>query len=100
VATLADSGDLRSELVAGLALEVRRSLDYVESHYEHPAMPLLHVSGLEQADREQIARELGLSVREVDLKTLFDTDDTFSPELQRLCLPAIGAALRRDPVAL
>lgn len=100
VATLADSGDLRSELVAGLALEVRRSLDYVESHYEHPAMPLLHVSGLEEADREQIARELGLSVREVDLKTLFDTDDTFSPELQRLCLPAIGAALRSDPVAL
>jgi len=100
VATLAEAGELRPELVAGLALEVRRSLDYVESHYEHPAMPLLHVAGLEDADREQIARELGLAVREVDLKTLFDTDDTFSPELQRLCLPAIGAALRRDPVAL
>ncbi|HJR69475.1 MAG TPA: hypothetical protein VKA43_05505 [Gammaproteobacteria bacterium] len=100
VATLADAGELRSELVAGLGLEVRRSLDYVESHYEHPAIPLLHVTGLEEADREQVARELGMSVREVDLKTLFDTNDTFSPELQRLCLPAIGAALRRDPVAL
>ena len=100
VATLVEASELRPELVAGLALEVRRSLDYLESHYEQPAIPLLHVAGLEVADREQIARELGLSVREVDLKDLFDTDDTFSPELQRLCLPAIGAALRRDPVAL
>ena len=100
VATLAEAGELRPELVAGLALEVRRSLDYLESHYEQPAIPLLHVTGLEEADREQIARELGLTVREVDLRTLFDTDDTLSPELQRLCLPAIGAALRRDPVAL
>jgi len=100
VATLAEAGELRPELVAGLALEVRRSLDYVESHYEQPAIAQLHVSGLELADREQIARELGLGVREVDLANLFDTDETFSPELQRLCMPAIGAALRRDPVAL
>jgi MSHA biogenesis protein MshI len=100
VATLAEAGELRPELVAGLALEIRRSLDYLESHYEQPAVPLLHVVGLEEADREQIARELGLAVREVDLTKLFDTDDTFSPELQRLCLPAIGAALRRDPLAL
>jgi len=79
---------------------VRRSLDYFESHYEQASISQLHVSGLEEADREQIARELGLAVREVDLTTLFDTDETFSPELQRLCMPAIGAALRSDPVAL
>jgi len=39
-------------------------------------------------------------VRDIDLKTLLDMDDTLSPELQRLCLPAIGAALRKDPVTL
>jgi MSHA biogenesis protein MshI len=100
VATLADVGELRTELVAGLALEVRRSLDYFESHYEQTSIPQLHVSGLEAADREQIARDLGLAVRDVDLRTLFETDDTLSPELQRLCMPAIGAALRKDPVAL
>jgi len=88
------------DLVAGLALEVRRSLDYFESHYEQTSIPQLHVSGLEEADREQISRELGLAVREVDLASLFETDDTLSPELQRLCMPAIGAALRSDPVAL
>ena len=84
----------------GLALEVRRSLDYFESHYEQTSIQQLHVSGLEAADREAIARELGLAVREVDLTTLFETDDVLSPELQRLCMPAIGAALRKDPVAL
>jgi hypothetical protein len=60
----------------------------------------LHVSGLVHADREAMARELGLIVREIDLTTLLDTDDALSPELQRLCMPAIGAALRKDPVTL
>jgi MSHA biogenesis protein MshI len=100
VATLAEAGELRTDLVAGLALEVRRSLDYFESHYEQTSIQQLHVSGLETADREAIARELGLAVREIDLTTLFETDVELSAELQRLVLPAIGAALRKDPVAL
>ena len=100
VATLRDAGELKVELVSGLALEVRRSLDYFESHYEQTSIQQLHVSGLDQADRETIARDLGLAVREVDLTTLFDTDAALTPELQRLCMPAIGAALRKDPVAL
>jgi MSHA biogenesis protein MshI len=100
VATLMEAGELRPELVAGLALEVRRSLDYFESHYEQTSIQELHTSGLEAGDREAIARELGLAVREVDLTTVLDTEDDLSPELQRLCMPAIGAALRQDPVAL
>jgi MSHA biogenesis protein MshI len=100
VATLAEAGELRADLVAGLALEVRRSLDYFESHYEQTSIQQLHVSGLEATDRETIARDLSIPVREVDLATLFETDDALSPELQRLCMPAIGAALRKDPVAL
>ena len=100
VATLAEAGELRPELVAGLALEVRRSLDYFESHYEQTSIQQLHVSGLEAADREAIARDLGFAVREVDLTTLLETDEVLSIELQRLCMPAIGAALRKDPVAL
>lgn len=100
VATLADAGAQRADLVAGLALEVRRSLDYFESHYEQTSIPLLLVSGLESSDREQMAGELGIAVREVELGALLETDDSVSPELARLCLPAIGAALRHDPVAL
>jgi MSHA biogenesis protein MshI len=100
VATLTEAGELRPEIVAGLALEVRRSLDYFESHYEQTSIQQLHVSGLDAADRETIARDLGLVVREVDLTALFETQETLSAELQRLCMPAIGAALRKDPVAL
>jgi MSHA biogenesis protein MshI len=100
VATLAEAGELRPELVGGLALEVRRSLDYFESHYEQTSIPQLHTCGLEAQDRDQLSRELGIPVREAELRRLIDLDDTLSPELERLCLPAIGAALRNDPVAL
>ncbi len=100
VATLAEAGELRSDLVAGLALEVRRSLDYFESHYEQTSIQRLHASGLEAEHREAIARELGLAVEEVSLRALLDTDEALSPELERLCMPAVGAALRKDPLAL
>ena len=99
VATLAEARELRADLVAGLALEVRRSLDYFESHYEQTSIQQLHVSGLEATDRETISRELSIGVREIDLTALLETEEALSPELQRLCMPAIGAALRKDPVA-
>ena len=38
VASLAEAGELKHDLVAGLALEVRRSLDYFESHYEQTSI--------------------------------------------------------------
>jgi MSHA biogenesis protein MshI len=98
--TLAEAGEMRGDLVAGLALEIRRSLDYVESHYEQTSIPHLHTSGLDAPDQAQLARELGITVREIDLAELFDTTEDLSPQVQRLCLPAVGAALRRDPVAL
>jgi len=99
-ATLADAGEMRRELIAGLALETRRSLDYFESHYEQTSIPQLYVCGLESADQAQLGQELSITVREVDLATLFDTVEDLSPQLQRLCLPAVGAALRHDPVTL
>lgn len=100
VATLAESGELRADIVAGLALEVRRSLDYFESHYEQTSIGHIYASGLEERDRQQIAAELGITVRDVDLAAVLEADDMPSAELARLCLPAIGAALRRDPVTL
>lgn len=100
VATLAEAGELRPDLVAGLALEVRRSLDYFESHYEQTSIQDLHVSGLDTDDRETIARDLSIAVHDVDLATMFETDQPLPQDVQRLCMPAIGAALRQDPLAL
>jgi MSHA biogenesis protein MshI len=96
VATLADADGMRRDLVAGLALEVRRSLDYFESHYEQTAIPQIFACGLEGADREQLAQDLGVAVRDVDLESVFDTSEKLGGDLQRRCLPAVGAALRRD----
>jgi MSHA biogenesis protein MshI len=98
--TLAAAGDLRSDMLAGLALEVRRSLDYFESHYEQTSIPALFTSGLERRDQQQLEQELTISVREVDLSSVLETNGELSGELQHRCLPAVGAALRRDPVTL
>jgi MSHA biogenesis protein MshI len=96
VATLAEAGELKRDMVAGLALEVRRSLDYFESHYEQTAIGQLYTSGLHAADREQLAQELGAAVRDVELAALFDTTVRLPPDVERRCLPAVGAALRVD----
>ncbi len=98
--TLAEAGELRRDLVAGLALEARRSLDYFESHYEQTSIPQLYSSGLEPQDLQWLAQDLGIAVREVDLASIFETAESIPPDVQRRCLPAVGAALRHDPVAL
>jgi MSHA biogenesis protein MshI len=100
VRTLRDSDGLRSELIAGLALEARRSLDYFESHYEQSSLSVIYTAGLEPADLDQMSSDLGISVRSIELSALFDTNMELDQEQSRQCLPAIGAALRRDEVAL
>jgi MSHA biogenesis protein MshI len=94
--TLRQANGLRSNLIAGLALETRRSLDYFESHYEQNAMPVLYTCGLDPADQDLLKEELGISVRNVHLASALDTELELDEETQRRCLPAIGAALRKD----
>lgn len=100
VRSLQEAGDNRSAVVDGLALEARRSLDYFESHYEQSAVSVIHTSGLDAGDIDRITAELGISVRDIVLESLFETDIVFDPDLSRRCMPAIGAALRRDEVSL
>lgn len=98
--SLVEANVSRRELVAGLALEVRRSLDYFESHYEQTSIPHVFTSGLDDEDRRGLAEDLGVAVRAVELARVLDTDEALSPALEHLCLPAIGAALRHDAVTL
>jgi MSHA biogenesis protein MshI len=97
---LANADALRSDLVAGLALETRRSLDYFESHYEQDSIQVLYTCGLQHADQTQLNEDLGVSVRDVDVSALFETSAALDELTTRHCLPAIGAALRVDPVSL
>jgi MSHA biogenesis protein MshI len=100
VATLKDADTLRSELVAGLALEARRSLDYFESHYEQSSIPVIYTSGLTPSDLDQMSAELGVSLCNIELSALFDMGTELDEDTTRRCLPAIGAALRHDRMAL
>jgi MSHA biogenesis protein MshI len=100
VSQLNDAENLRSQLIAGLALEARRSLDYFESHYEQTSIPILYTAGLSAADQDQLGGELGLSVQKVDLDSMFACELKLDEETERKCLPAVGAALRKEAVAL
>jgi hypothetical protein len=100
VSTLGEANGQRSALIENLALEVRRSLDYFESHYEQNAIPVLYTAGPDPADQDRLGAELGIAVRHVDLAGVVEMDGPIDAELQRLCLPAVGAALRRDSVTL
>lgn len=96
---LRQSSGLRSELVAGLALEVRRSLDYFESHYEQNPISVLYTTGLAPEDIDALTGDLAVSVRHVEYSLLVESE-LVDEDVQRRCLPALGAALRQDTVTL
>lgn len=98
-AALDRADGMRAQLIAGLALEVRRSLDYFESHYEQNALLAVHVSGLDREDRDAFGAEVGLPLHDLDFSTFLDADCPVDDEIQRRCLPAVGAALRPDTIA-
>lgn len=86
--------NLPSELVATLSLEVRRSLDYFESHYAQTPVPRLHTVGVSAPDRTALAEELSIVVEDLSLTDVLDIECEPAADAVRRCLPAIGAALR------
>lgn len=82
-----------------LALEVQRSLDYYESHFDHPPIGELLIAPL-HAELASLASDLrsviGLRVTLLDVNVLFDCVSSVTPETQAQCILAIGAALRRE----
>lgn len=93
-----DDGDTfaHQERVSSICLEVQRSLDYYESHYDcQPVSELVigpgaGLNALITAMQEQ----LGINVSGLDFNDLFDLEGELSIEEQGDCLLAIGAALR------
>ncbi|MGI9202945.1 MAG: hypothetical protein ACR2Q3_02975 [Woeseiaceae bacterium] len=88
------------ERISGIALEIQRSLDYYESHYDcrpvgeiilGPGADLQHLSA-------SLSEHLGLAVSPLVFQDLFEMEETVSAEEQGSCLLAIGAALRADAV--
>ena len=89
------------ERMAGISLEVQRSLDYYESHYDRrPVTKIVLGPGAElDALPEALTEHLGLTVNRIDLDDLFSLEEALSAEDQGACLLAIGAALRSDDTA-
>jgi len=82
-----------------LVVEVQRSLDYYESNFAQPAIANLVVAPFEgwgEPMTRYLAEQLGIAVRVLDLNRLVDCAQPLEAEVQARCLPAIGAALRRE----
>ena len=97
----ADDQFTLQERAAGISLEVQRSLDYYESHYD--CQPIREVilgpgAGLDTLPAA-LTEHLGLTVSRITLDDLFHLENEVSPEEQAGCLLAVGAALRAGPQA-
>jgi len=84
--------------IGAIALEVQRSLDYYESHYDcRPITELVLGPGnWPDALPAALTQNLGLSVSRVALDDLCSMEEELSPADQGHCLLAVGAALRSE----
>jgi MSHA biogenesis protein MshI len=85
--------------VASLALELQRSLDYYESHFDRPAITeVVVVSGDTRADQllSGLGTATGHSVKLLEIAELFDITDGVEPDTRWPGLLALGAALRSE----
>lgn len=88
---------------ANVALQLQRSLDYYESHYDQPPIGEIVVapSGPHaEALARELAAETGLRVGTFEFADRFECREVPSAELQRACLLAAGAALRAEKRSL
>ena len=83
----------------GIVLELQRSLDYYERHFDQP--PILRIAISPFSDRAQalaegLNRDTGFEVSSLDLNTLLDCATPIDPQTQAACLMAVGAAIREE----
>jgi MSHA biogenesis protein MshI len=89
--------------IHALALELQRSLDYYESHYDQaPIADLVVAAGDNRADELAVAltKETGLTAAALDIQEIFEVMDGIEPDCHWPALVAMGAALRVDRAAL
>lgn len=82
---------------ASVALELQRSLDYYERHFDQPPINQVWIGPAgPQAHSlvESLAAETGLAVGEFDLNAQLQCVAPVEARIQKACLLAVGAALR------
>ena len=84
---------------AGVVLELQRSLDYYERHFDQPPITRIAVSPAgARADElaRDLGRETGFEVGTLDLNALVSCNTPIEASAQASCLLAVGAALREE----
>ncbi len=84
---------------ASVVLELQRSLDYYERHFDQPPITRIAISpaGARATElAEDLGRETGFEVTTLDLNVLLSCKSPIEPDAQATCLLAVGAALREE----
>ena len=84
---------------SGIVLELQRSLDYYERHFDQP--PITHIaisptSAHAEALAADLGRETGFEVAALDLNKLLQCAAPVAAATQAECLLAVGAAMREE----
>lgn len=98
-----DPGVTREIDAAALALELQRSLDYYESHYDQTAITDLILAPNDSRSEQLVGKlqsETSLRIGVLDLASVLDGADSLDRHLSGDCLLALGAALRMESTAL
>ena len=90
-------------LVERLALELQRSMDYYDRHFQQAPINTIVLCPLPQPARplaKQLEQQTGISVQILALQDIVATSEPDLEEHAAECLLAIGAALRSEPTEL
>ncbi|MBF0425020.1 MAG: hypothetical protein HQL66_04260 [Magnetococcales bacterium] len=88
-----------SPVVDAIVLEIQRTLDYYEGHFAQPPVSCVHVVPLPvvfQNLQAVMAEKLGMRLKEFPLRKILEVEAKVDDMDLARCLPAIGAALRRE----
>lgn len=91
------------DLVDRLVLELQRSMDYYDRHFQQAPITAITLCPLPEALpqlAEQLEQQTGIPVQEVKLEDIVEVHETIDAERFAKCVLAIGAALRTEPAQL
>lgn len=91
------------DLIDRLALEIQRSLDYYDRHFQQAPITSISLCPLPEALpqlAERLEQQTGIPVREIRLEEIVEVHEPINTEQFAKCVLAIGAALRTEPAQL
>ncbi|MEA2079623.1 MAG: hypothetical protein U9P00_07165, partial [Pseudomonadota bacterium] len=91
------------DLVDRLALELQRSMDYYDRHFQQAPITSITLCPLPEALpqlAEQLEQQVGIPARELEPEDIVEVREPVDAEQFAKCVLAIGAALRTEPAQL